>query len=1266
MLNDIRLHVDADETSQQQHEHTFAQAMNTREATNFEAFARYIPSIAEALPSIKYERLSVFVDKNGQANIVNVANGTTLYDLNVDENIAQQADNWPFFSGLLQLNASSLNDAFPQQQSTIVLKEDSFTAFKNYSQQIQKHCKVNTPDALVVLGLGKGSFLPHLIREVPAKQLVIYEPDWEVFRCSIALFDWANLLEHAQQKGIQLFLQIGNNIFQIYNEINELHTQLAAQNILFYQHQVNPVYCQILKSIRQGKWHSAIAHVNSQGKEQLEHEHLRHHLRYFNSLNPINLHKVSSASQLFVSNMALFAEHYPDIHAAFDQYEAKCWETVQNQVDQHINVFNCDSMSFLAGEHPDKEGEMLAQHFSKFPNLDGLVFGHQGDKLKHYLHNRFVRKVDLRLIEDQVEKGELPDSIKMLLVFGLGTGQMLNTLYASHDVQNVCICEPNPDFFYASLHAFDWAPIFEKVTANEYKLYINIGEASSRLFKDLTVQFLNLGPHLLNETYIMQAYDNPLLRDVLTEVRQQLQVIFSMGENLDHVLYGISHTAQAVRDKIPALRANSHQLLSVKQRHLPIFIVGNGPSLDESIASIKEYQQQVIVVSCGTSLQALHRHGIVPDFHAEVEQNRANFDWVRRIGDPDYLKQINLLSVNGIHPDTYAMFKQTFMVFKTGESSTQAVLSMLPENMFASLDNAYPTVTNMVLSLFLKMGFEQIYLHGVDLGFADEDKHHSASSGYYENGQQVFNYKKIHNGVQRVKGNRQAWVYTKTEFNISRMIFEQMLSKYKAECFNLSNGAFVSGTIALQPEDILVVTNNEDKQALLESFNNCFMSIEVNIVELFNKAYSQEKLRSQVNELRLLTQQGNSIQFNEKYQVDELIIQLRDLLVTAKKEGKSLFFYYFFNSVNYLCAVLNKAIMHESENVWQSNCKQILLDWNRLMGDFDSLIAYQFDVLDTSECHSGKYEELALITRKNVPDLSYFTFSKALAEQHALYSQERSTMNDFIRIDELRIPSNGILIIDIFSEKEALQVQSAMLDLLQENKQDANKVALVFHRYALLNKFKQQISAQTSVELCFIYMPLIWQKDDFNSSIALSNICQQGYQDYVSRQDYFQFLHARAQDITEFALILYKARFNEAAAMHCKKSQDSLVDKVGEEAIRIERNLQYVENIHDFNHYYDEDSEITGNNEVLKAIDDSPSIKNEFIASGYQVVENKIIKHIDFDTYYAFKHYIAVYKTQVMNMDNKPITKLDNMLNRGLLTKRKPLAYEFFGQWYLN
>lgn len=1254
MLNDIRLHLDSDENIQSQIERDLAKKINALQGCNVKAFIQYVPSIGKLLAQLPLERLSVFIDKNKQTNIVDFQSGMTLYGPNVDSNIHAQINAWHYNSALL--------DFTDTQQSTLqankVHKPHTFSDRQQYTENLYESCKHQAIDTLVVLGLGKADHISQFfddnvsiddLNTTQVKNLVIYEPDWEVFRCTLSLFDWAEFLSYADQRKLTIFFQIGTNIHQMFDDISELHIQLNAKRMLFYKHTNSPVFIQIINHIQQGKWSRSASELQAAGKG-----HQHHHLHIFSSLDANHWQTATTQSSIFKTNMALFAEYFPDIHTAFVDYQPLCWETLAHKHSNTINLFNREHGNFYGTSKIKEEGQLLAQHFSQHPNLDGLVFGYEGDKLRHYMHNTFIRQADMILRENQESQGELPEEVKALMVFGLGPGYMLDALYQQHNIQHMIICEPNPDFFYASLHAIDWTKIFDGANQGEHKLYINIGEASSQLFKDLMSQFLVIGPHVLNETFIMQSYHNPMLHQVLCEVRQQLQVIFAMGENFDHVAYGIAHTVNVMQQKTPALRYQPSQYLSQLNKQTPIFVVGNGPSLDQSIDIIKAYKGESIVVSCGTALQALYKNGITPDFHGEVEQNRANFDWASRINDRAYLKKITLLSINGIHPDTCNLYKNVLIAFKTGESSTHSLLAMLPKNSFHCLDHAYPTVTNMAMSFFLALGFEQLYLVGVDLGFADQSKHHSSASGYYEDGKQIYDYQQIHAADLRVKGNRQDWVFTKTEFNISRMIVEQLLlennrSKGRnVECFNLSDGVFIEGTMPLDPESVLVTASKQQKQQTLAAMENCFMSITSDLPDMLAKAYQKDLLTEQ---LISLTDISNKT-LNDKSDVYQLIDELTSLLHESKRKGKSLFFYYFFNSINYLSAALNKASLQTNEILARQACTSLLDKWRIFLADAKQTIAMQFELIDTAEAFGEKRERFLLgnIISKH-KSVKYFSSQTQLVNRvkTEIAGTSQSRLELIANIEDLadligRNNINSPLLIDIYEQSAMDKIIPVLSDatVLKNLRQPVN-IGLVFHDYSLLLWFAKQYPDICSI-VCLLYCsPLL---DTLNNRREI----EEGLQDFLLADEYMHILCARGQDLCLYSQIIVKPRFSASGL------QNTYLFKQNKNASAAHKH--YLSPTTQSKAAFCEVSEITKDESRCVA-------NNEYECVSVALINKSIAAKLLSANWYMFKQYIAL--TNQTNGDaSDPLTIMDSLENRGRKMNRQPLDFELLGAWQSN
>ena len=598
-------------------------------------------------------------------------------------------------------------------------------------------------------------------------------------------------------------------------------------------------------------------------------------------------------------------------------------------------------------------------------------------------------------------------------MFGLGVGYQLEKLLDEHTVKKLFICEPNPDFFYASLFAIDWQAIFETVEKSETRIYLNIGDDGTNLFRDLLSQFYAIGPYILNSTYFYQSYYNASLNSAISQLREQLQVVISMGEYFDHAYYGIAHTKEGMRRKIPVLTANPAKKLSYEEKEVPIFIVGNGPSLDSSIDAIKEWQGQVIVVSCGTALQALHRHGITPDFHAEIEQNRSTFDWAVFIGDLDFLKNITLISCNGIHPDTCDLYKDVMIAFKEGESSTVSALNVLGRENYSTLLNAFPTVSNFVIDLFSTIGFTSIYLIGVDLGFVDVKHHHSKSSGYYqEDGKETYDYTKSANTSLIVPGNFRPKVNTKHEFKVSRQVIEQVTSARpkSQEFYNCSDGAKIQGALPIRPDELLIVATNKQKEQTVNQLKTSIFSTDnlSDYEQNFEKHFSQELLIEELLVFETLLAQ----EVKSSEDINNVINKQKEMLFTSYKNGKSLLFYYFYGTVNYANAVLTK-LNNQSSPSTTNEAKEM---WFKTIRKIQQTISYcRQDDFDTSG-YCIYRRELRFLEKKCkakkttiVTDSSEFTkLAKLLIQSDYswLKNVEILTLNEYLK---LKFPTDYLI-----------------------------------------------------------------------------------------------------------------------------------------------------------------------------------------------------------------------------------------------------------------
>lgn len=933
MLKNIRLHIEKDEEKQHELEQKLATTILACQNKNINSFARNIPSLLPVIQHPIMQNHSLFCNKYGEINIVDYGIGRTLYGFHPQAEISAQVADFIQHAPFVALDR--------QQNSDITHINNEQLSFESSFGYLNRQTFAPCPDeleCLVILGCGLGMHILELLQTRKIQNMIIYEPELQYFQCSSLVNKWHEIFALAQQQKCQIFIQVQKDGRDIINDINELTEHKKISGFYLYQHYNHPVFTSLFKELSSKSWST----IKENGITFAPSEHYNQYVPVWTpNININGIQGVSKTSPLLAKNLQALKKYFPNIYDEFKDYQPQTWLPVVNN-DEEINVLKADSLTPWYSDNPKQDCEFNYNNFSEQPHKDGLVLGYNGTKLAHYLHYQFVKQTQELLAKAEEDIGALPDKIASIIMFGIGVGYQIETLLHNHTVEKLFLCEPNRDFFYASLFAIDWQTIFETVDKSNARIYLNIGDDGSHLFRDLLGQFHSIGPYILNNTYFYQSYYNASLNYAIAQLREQLQIVISMGEYFDHAYYGIEHTKEGMRRNYPALVKNPSGKLSYDDKEVPVFIVGNGPSLDLSIDTIKEWGDKVIVVSCGTALQALHRHGITPDFHAEIEQNRSTYDWAVLIGDLDYLKNITLISCNGIHPDTCDLYKDVLIAFKEGESSTVSALSVLGPQHFEVLQNAFPTVSNFVTNLVSVIGFNHIYFMGVDLGFIDVKHHHSKSSGYYqEDGKETYDYSENNNTSLIVPGNFRSTVNTKHEFKISRQIIEQVTSqKPKLQTFyNCSDGAKIQGANPLHIDNVLIMSSTTQKQQTLNQLKSSVFTTEhsTNFIEKYESKFSHALLIQELTAFEKLLKQ----EIATTEQANYLINKQKEMLFASYKNGGSLLFYYLYGTTNYANALLTKLktnhkLSFAALSLWRDTFRKIRLSLQQKKSNYDT------------------------------------------------------------------------------------------------------------------------------------------------------------------------------------------------------------------------------------------------------------------------------------------------------------------------------------------
>ena len=1002
MINDIRMHVAVDEAEQQALEAKCSASIDKNYQRNIAAFKQHVPNMVQQLSEVVPSSFALFVNKHAHLNIVNYATGETFYGFEPGTEIADQVNS--AFQYLRYFDCDSREVTTPNIENASV-----FETFNTHANQAKQALASNDADALVILGVGLGKHILPLILKTKAKHVILYETDVAVLRASILSEDWHAILSYAAENEISIYFQLGDKAKDIFSDLAELKQHVTCRHVFVFKHLHTHLHNQIFTLIQENTWEQLKNNVSLNPlppsiMDAVPAWHTRFSAQQWNS--------ASEEHSLFQQNLIALEKTYPDLYQRFKDYQPSNWEIICS--DNSVNALNKTSLVPFYGDHSQQHSEGMYHRFNKKPNCDGLIIGYRGNKARHFLHNRFLIKTESVMNQLENRQVKHPQQSKALIMFGLAMGYGLAKLVEEKSIEQLFVFEPNPDFFYASLYAIDWQAIFDKIEADESYLYLNIGDDGSHFSSDLMSHFYRIGPYVLNETYLYKAYENPALNAAVEKLREQLKLMMSMSENFDHSVAGINHSLESIKRNTPFLANRSPAILKQKKLHeLPIFIVGNGPSLDYSIEVIKEHADQVIIVSCGTALQSLYKQNITPDFHAEIEQYRSTHDWATLLGDKDFLKQITLISCNGIHPDTCDLYKDVKLAFKQGEASSRAIHDLIGNVAFGSLETAYPTVSNFALSFFLQAGFEYIYLFGTDLGFVDINHHHSKTSAYYDaQGKPTYDYSESLNLGIPVAGNFRHAVSTKTEFDIARMSMEQALELFpKVNAYNTSDGAFIRGASPLNIDSVLILSDEQDKQSTLACLEDCFVTIDTEkFLPLFAKKYNKERLLITVDEFKDLFK----AQLTSKDGIRELVDDVRQFLIDQYQAGNeaksSLFFFYFHSMTNGLNALLTKTLLQEDEMIATDTANSVLKCYVEILDDCRQLCARDEQIFDTSCSFIWRREEMLLASLLlNKAHLSFNVVAeetdivKAVARLNTEQPQYKVTCSHTLKTNQINI-----------------------------------------------------------------------------------------------------------------------------------------------------------------------------------------------------------------------------------------------------------------------
>lgn len=608
----------------------------------------------------------------------------------------------------------------------------------------------------------------------------------------------------------------------------------------------------------------------------------------------------------FSKNMDAFKTYIPDIYNQFVSYTpSRAFRFFCNE-NGIPNLLWLDDNVALYGDDPFFECKNQIENILNSKNsIQTFDFAKDSNPLE-FIHVDFMNKmVDIRKLasEDLESISCIGNTVPLAIMFGVGLGYQLSYLYEKCKLNVFFIIEPDLDLFYASIFTFDWYVLLEHINNENLGLHVFLGQNNDEIMQDLSMAIVKNGSYLSSANIGFWHYPSEKISELMMRTQQEFFLLSSGWGFFDDNIISISHCIENVRKNLPFLV--SGKSIAKKWQDMPIFIIGNGPSLDMAIDTLKSMKNKVIILSCGSAMSALHKAGIKPDIHVQVERTKLVPDSHRLLNDDDYLKHILFLSLDVIHPDCAQQFNRVGLAFKPLEPGGFLLQLNYPvARQRDILRGANPLVGNTGVATACRLGFKNIYLFGIDNGYKSNQHHHSKLSFYFDadgNAKEKLSSLVLRRSKHLIPGNFGGNVETTNMMINSKIVIENQIKLYNdVHVYNCSDGAAIKGAIPTSIENIIFPDKEIDKELLIDHISNDIyspMNIDVSsLVDKLNIDFFDELITKLVLEWDFL--------FSSRQEIISCMMRQYDYLFAISQSKYNHIYRCLIGSINYSFSVI--------------------------------------------------------------------------------------------------------------------------------------------------------------------------------------------------------------------------------------------------------------------------------------------------------------------------------------------------------------------------
>jgi hypothetical protein len=420
--------------------------------------------------------------------------------------------------------------------------------------------------------------------------------------------------------------------------------------------------------------------------------------------------------------------------------------------------------------------------------------------------DRFVREHRLR------EGGEAEHHrASILVLFGLGLGEPLRLLLEARPFRHVIVVEPIAEFLWQSLWLQDWVGWFDQLAARGGSLKVVSGEDVEYLSTVAHNHLLAAGA-IADGAYCYNHYESLALAGCVRRFAERIASISGEGYFEDELVMMTNSTRNFTRRSVKLVTNNRPMGKAV-----PAIICGAGPSLTDALPYLAALRDGAVLLSAGTTIGTLLRHGIVPDFHCEIENTEDNYEALLPVAGAHDLSGITLVGSATVDPRMPGLFGDCLLYVR--DPGMSSALYGTDENaIVATTPNCVTLATRMVV----RFGFREIYLFGTDFGSRRADQHHVADSPWMTDPAWRERYDRIAETMTMpMPGNFGGKVYTNRMLEYFLHSTQGLIAKAEeAAFFNCADGVKIEGAAPKLPSQVKFPIDRDRRLAAVEEIHD--------------------------------------------------------------------------------------------------------------------------------------------------------------------------------------------------------------------------------------------------------------------------------------------------------------------------------------------------------------------------------------------------------------------------------------------------------------